>query len=353
MLDLIRTVSAGLFPGYFALVMATGIVSIAAAQFGVPAVAWSLVVVNVAAYLILWVLTLARVLWSCSRLAADLSNHARGPGLFTLVAGTCVLGMQFLVVAGIPRIAAALWFLSMPLWIAIVYGFFFTIITRAEKPNMDDGLHGGWLLACVATQAIAVLGASLAASFTDPAAALFLALAMHLLGCTLYGAIIVLIIERLVFGQIAAAAWTPPYWINMGAAAITTVAGAVLIGAREHLPLLTALDPFLKGVTLLFWSVGTWWVPLLAVLTAWRHLVRRHPLSYEPQLWSMVFPLGMYAVATFRLSQVLALPFLVPLAHAFLWVAVAAWCLVAVGLARTVVLGWRRHTRSTAPSLGA
>ena len=52
-----------LFPGYFALVMATGIVSIASYLLDMRALAWWLFRFNVVAYLALWLLTIARVLW--------------------------------------------------------------------------------------------------------------------------------------------------------------------------------------------------------------------------------------------------------------------------------------------------
>ena len=42
-----------LFPGYFALVMATGIVSIAAQLLQMPQVAWALLGVNVISYVVL------------------------------------------------------------------------------------------------------------------------------------------------------------------------------------------------------------------------------------------------------------------------------------------------------------
>ena len=84
--------AAGLFPGYFALVMATGIVSIAAYLLALTAVAWVLLFVNVAAYIVLWLLLVTRLVRFFPRVRADLTDHARGPGFFTVVAGTCVLG---------------------------------------------------------------------------------------------------------------------------------------------------------------------------------------------------------------------------------------------------------------------
>ena len=129
----------------------------------------------------------------------------------------------------------------------------------------------------------------------------------------------------------------------MGAVAITTLAGSSLVLARERSPLLVELAPFLKGFTLFFWATGTWWIPLLVLLGIWRHVVRRHPLTYDPQFWGMVFPLGMYAAATFRLAEALPLPPLAAISHAFLPIALVAWTATIIGLLRSPI----RRRRST------
>src|SRR5690606_16602776 len=96
---------------------------------------------------------------------------------------------------------------------------------------------------------------------------------------------------------------------------------------------------FLRGFTLLFWATATWWFPLLLALGAWRHLLHRVPISYDVQYWSMVFPLGMYTVATLRLIEALDWPFLLPLPRVVGWVALGAWTLAFAGLARRVARG--------------
>jgi tellurite resistance protein TehA-like permease len=73
------------------------------------------------------------------------------------------------------------------------------------------------------------------------------------------------------------------------------------------------------------WAFGTWWIPLLVILGLWRHVRRHCPLSHEPTLWSVVFPLGMYSVATLPYGKVAHLSFMEPLSRFMLWVAVAAW----------------------------
>jgi tellurite resistance protein TehA-like permease len=135
---------------------------------------------------------------------------------------------------------------------------------------------------------------------------------------------------------------TPPYWINMGAVAITTLAGSTLILNAGGAPLLGEIVPFLKGFTLFFWTAATWWIPLLLALMVWRHAVRRHPLRYDPQFWGLVFPLGMYTTGTLRLSQALDLPFLVVIPHVFIVIALLAWLATAAGLSLTILRGVRR-----------
>ena len=100
----------------------------------------------------------------------------------------------------------------------------------------------------------------------------------------------------------------PLFWVVMGAAAIATNAGSTLILTEPDLPFLLAMRPFVNGTTLILWAWATWWIPLLAIFGVWRHVVRRYPLVYAPMYWSLVFPLGMYAVAHLPTLARLRLP---------------------------------------------
>src|SRR5262249_61556536 len=81
-------------PNIFAMVMATGIISLAANGAGHSILAHILFWLNVGLYAILLVLLVIRTLRYRVDLAADLASHARAPGFFTLVAAPWVLGNQ-------------------------------------------------------------------------------------------------------------------------------------------------------------------------------------------------------------------------------------------------------------------
>ena len=324
---------ASMPPASFAMVMATGIVSIACQLLGLPLVAVVLLLINIVLYVTLWTLTVVRGLRYRARLLADLMHHGRAVGFFTIVAATSVLGSQVLLIAGAWSVAAACWVAGIALWAIVTYSVFTALTVGVEKPSLAEGIHGGWLLPVVAAQSVAVLGAQLASGFGPRSPlALFFCVVMWLGGGMLYIWIISLIFYRYTFFPMSPSDLAPPYWINMGAVAISTLAGTLLAAAAPLSPLVQDLLPFIKGLTLLFWATATWWIPMLVILGVWRHVYRRFPLRYDPLYWGAVFPLGMYTVCTLRIAGMIDEPALLIIPRVFLYIALAAWALAFTGL---------------------
>ena len=330
---------AQMHPAYFAMAMATGIVSIASQLLGMRFVALALYAVNVIVYVALWGLTVARLLRHRQRVIADVFHHGRSVGFFTTVAATCVLGSQSLVVGGLPSLALGLWFAGIVLWAIFTYTIITILTVKTEKPTLADGINGGWLVIVVASHSVAVLGAQLAPSMSHEHApkVLLFALTMWLGGSMLYIWIISLIFYRYTFFTLSPNDLAPPYWINMGAAAIATLAGATIASSAPHSPVLEQVLPFVRGLTLWWWATATWWIPMLLILGLWRHVFRRFPLRYDPLYWGAVFPLGMYTVCTVRLSQAVDAPYLLAIPQVFVFVALGAWAVTLLGWASSVL----------------
>lgn len=323
-----------LFPAYFAMVMTTGALSIGFHFQGFTIAAKVLLGMNIIIYVWLWVMTFVRLFKFYSRLTSDVKSHDKGPGFFTLVAGTCVFGSQVYTITNNVVISSILWGIGIFLWVLVMYTFFTSITIRKNKPSLGKGINGAWLIAAVGTQSVSILGTLISPAITNTdmkEMVLFFTLCMYFLGCMLYLNIITLIFYRFSFLKLDFKALTPPYWINMGAVAITTLAGATLILHQNEFGLILEITPFLKGFTTFFWVTGTWWIPLLFILMIWKHVVHRFPLTYDPQYWGMAFPLAMYTTSTWQLAEALELSFLTIIPQIMVVIAAIVYVVVFLG----------------------
>jgi tellurite resistance protein TehA-like permease len=212
------------------------------------------------------------------------------------------------------------------------------IISTSRKVSLGQGMNGIWLIVIVSTESVSVLGTALSPHLPFSAGiALFISLSLFLTGCMLYIVIITLIFYRLTFFDLRAQELTAPYWINMGAVAIVTLAGSDLIQHVGEWKFLYSILHFLNGFTLLFWSFCTWWIPLIIILGAWRHIHQSIPIRYDPQYWGLVFPLGMYTVCTYNLSKATGIQFLAGIPSVFVYISLFVWAVTMIGLIHNLI----------------
>ena len=335
---------ATLFPGYFAMVMATGIIAVGCSQQDLAWLAQGLYFIAAAAYVVLAVLLALRVLRFWPAFTADLTNHAKGFAFLTTVAGTNVLGSASGVIHGWWALAWVLWWLSLVLWAVFVYSTLIAVVIAADKPGLAAGINGTWFLLTVATQSVCVLAALLLPRHDSDLLA-FTALAAFTLGVVLYLIVMTMVFLRWTFQPLEPTEADPPAWIAAGAVAITVLAGSNLLLASADSPRIARVESFVEGVVILAWATATFWFPLMVAIGVWRHLVRRVPLRYHPSYWALVFPLGMYGVATYRMRAAIDLTGLAWLPQVTLAVALVAWSAAFVGLVYQGVGARRRTTR--------
>ncbi|MCB0977688.1 MAG: tellurite resistance/C4-dicarboxylate transporter family protein [Acidimicrobiales bacterium] len=320
-----------LFPGYFAMVMATGIIAVAAAQQDLTWMAEGLYVIAAAAYVVLAVLLAARLVIAPSLIAADITSHAKGFAFLTTVAGTNVLGSASGIVHGWWTLAWWLWWVSLALWAVCLYSTLFAVVLKGPKPDLGHGINGTWFLLTVATESVVVLGALLLPRHPSDLLA-FVLLAAFLLGLVLYLIVMTMVFFRWTFLELDPTEADPPAWIAAGAVAITVLAGSNLLTVQPTSDRIERLAPFIEGIVVLAWATATFWFPLMVAIGIWRHVLNRVPLRYHPSYWALVFPLGMYSAATFRMLGAIDLDGLSWMPRAALAVALAAWSAAFVGL---------------------
>lgn len=320
-------------PGYFALVMATGIISVGMTLIGFQTLSFVLLVIGVGAYLVLLVLTGWRFLAYRSAFLADLHDPYRGFQFFTFVAGTNVLAAR-LAIEGWYAAATSLLVVSGVTWIVLGYAVpWFAVLGRTARPVLRSA-NGTWFIWVVASQSVAIVAASLEPVAHDSRALLaVLAILSWSVGIFLYGAAGVFVSLRLMLYEIKPAEMDPPYWVSMGACAITVLAGARIVEMADA-PMVDATRGLVGGVSVMFWAFATWLIPVLVAVGVWRHLVHRLPLTYGASLWSISFPVGMYAVAGIYLGQADQLPLVGQIGTVVLWVALAVWLTIFVAMAR-------------------
>jgi tellurite resistance protein TehA-like permease len=311
--------------------MATGIVSVGMRDQGLTGLSVALLWVTVVCYAVLLVLVAWRLSSYPAKMHRDLADPLRSFGFFTFVAGTAVLGTR-LAMDGHTAVAFALLIVAGLAWVLLGYAVPWTLLIQRGARPVLTGANGNWFIWVVAIQSLAVLSAGLEPTvLTGRRELALVAVVSWSVGLFLYCAVGVVVAVRLMLFPITPADLTPPYWVAMGATAISVLAGARIVEMATA-PVVDATRGLVAGVTFVFWSFGTWLLPVLVAVGWWRHVYHRVPLRYEIPLWSIVFPLGMYGVASHYLGIADHLPIVRQIGDGETWIALGAWVITFVAM---------------------
>lgn len=330
-----------LYTGYLACVMATGIVSIAlflthvtVLSVALWVIACVLLVFMTAVYLLRWILYPHEV-------AKNFNDPTTVFGYFTFVAAVGVVATRFSL-SGWTVVPGILTLIAAAAWLSLTYWAFAMLIFTNDRP-IQEAVNGSWLIAIVGTESLAITWVLLISVRPELANVLQLVAYMFwTFGVLLYLIFIAFIMYRFFFTHVRPTDLSPPYWINMGAMAITTVAGARLYLLVHPDAFLAPLKSYILGFTVMMWAWGTWWIPLLIIIGIWKYVISKQPLMYAPPLWSIIFPLGMYATAVQLLTKIPGLGFLIGIGPAATWIAFGAWALTGAGWIWSVLSATRR-----------
>ena len=333
-----------LSPGYFAMVMGTGILSIGTAQRGWQMPSLVLLGLAAVAYALLCALNVWRLLRFRPAFDADMHDTRKAFLAFTFVAATDVLAAALAGQGAPTALVAVLLAVGTLAWLVLGYSVpWAAVLNRSERP-VTAAANGTWFIWVVASQSVSVVAALLETQVDAAQSALaILAVLAWSVGLALYCGVAIFVALRMLVYPLDPREFDPPYWVSMGAIAITIVAGARIV-EMQSTPMVDAVRGLVAGVAVVLWGFATWLIPVLFAVGYWRHWLKKVPLRYEPTMWSIVFPLGMYAVACMYLGRADNLPIVRRLGELWIWVALAAWTATFAGM----VHSWFAKARAAA-----
>ncbi len=335
--DAVRTLP----PASFAFVMASAITALGFRIIERDVVSLILFYCSMGGAFLLTVATIWRLVRYRANVISDGKNPTKTFGFFTIVAAANVLG-AYLSSTEFAAFASALFVFAALVWLIFTYLLpALVLFGHGERSVMED-VNGSWFLWVVGTQSVATAAAISALSF-HPELLGSVAVALWGVGIALYLLVATLVTLRMLVSENSPTNLSPTYWIYMGATAISVLAGSRILLLPDDLPIMVTSGAFVSGMSFLLWALGLWWIPLLVIFGIWRHGVRRAPLKYETGLWSIVFPLGMYSVASMFYGVEKDLEFMIGIGHVGIWVAGLVWLLSTIAMLRAGSRWWATH----------
>ncbi len=316
-----------LSPANFAFVMSTGVLSVVLERTGWSSLSHLFLIIGLIGYAVLIFLFAVRLIVLKSDILNDLKNIQVMFKYLTFAAGTNALAVS-LCISQYNLPALFLGSIGIISTLLLTYTLFCTLFFHVQAPI--QAISPFWLLLAIACNSSGIAITSLWENslLTQPAF-LLLAFCFWTFGVFMYLIFMTLNIYRMMFFPFVGRDMDPCYWTCMGAAAIAVVDGGQFVILHNPPLFINTLKPFIEGMILFLWGWGTAWIPILCLMELWKAFYFKVPFHYQPSLWAMVFPLGMYTSAVHHLSSILHVDILQPIVSIGVWITFFMWCLVA------------------------
>jgi C4-dicarboxylate transporter/malic acid transport protein len=308
-------------PNWFAATMGTGILALALTQFpiqiqGLKTIAEVLWFFNIFLFCLFTILYAARWIFFF-----DGAKRIFGHSVVSMFFGCIPMGLATIIngflVFGLPRwghiaidIATNLWYFDAIL--AFICGVSIPYMMFTRQKHSIDQMTAVWLLPVVAAEVAASSGGFLVPHISDSLMQLNIVIACYALwACSVPVAmgILVILLLRMALYKLPHVNMAASCWLALGPIG-TGVLGIFILGdvspdifiANQVGIYAEGLKSFSLIVGVILWGYGLWWMSIALLITL-RYL--RVGFPFNLGWWGYTFPLGVYAVATLKLSTLL------------------------------------------------
>ncbi|MDR4499631.1 MAG: tellurite resistance/C4-dicarboxylate transporter family protein [Candidatus Scalindua sp.] len=291
---------------WFIVGMATIMMALSASSYGFSSVSSYLFITGMGVFFTVALFLVIKAILYYEDLLHELLDPERLQYSFSLVGIAALMGICASKLFGWHTVTYIFWYAALVLWVSITLSTFTILFLyrKSEDRKIEDVLHGGWFFVTTGTQFTALLSVDVAGQMTGHTLLIqYFSFALWSVGTFLYLICMTLMIWRLVFYPVTRDTELSPYWMNTGAAAVTTVVCAALYQQVQMTggPFVDLL-PFLKGFSLFFWSIGLWWLPFLIILAIRKQVYGSRAIPFTVGYWEIVLSLSLYAAGTKQLT---------------------------------------------------
>ncbi|WP_288377400.1 TDT family transporter [uncultured Pseudomonas sp.] len=339
-------------PNWFAATMGTGVLALALRQLQIPALhgvaegLWWLTIGLFILFCVLygarWMLFFdeARRIFAHSTVSMFFGTIPMG--LATILNGALVFGLERWGDGVLPWVEA-LWWLDVALALLCGVAIPYLMFTRQE--HSIDQMTAVWLLPVVAAEVAAASGGLLAPHLADVHAQFLVVVTSYVLWAVslpVAFSILTILMLRMALHKLPPANMAASSWLALGPIG-TGALGMLLLGGDAPAVFaangLGNLGEVARGLGLVagmvLWGAGLWWL-LTAVLITLRYM--RQGMPFNLGWWGFTFPLGVYSLATLKLSAWLGLGFFTVFGQVLVAMLAVLWLVVA---SRTLKGAWR------------